>query len=461
MSDEVLIEELRTAMRAEVQDIEVPPGVVAHVLESSHRPRLGLGWLMPAVAIGVAVIVAVVAVTSLTHRSPGSHAASSVPVAARGLASRLAVLRRPQRPSDVLPGWAVRETESLTHNAQVVRGLSRLVGAVDLGADGKAHVYLVVQKPPRFPVHCKRPCRPVLKASLGDDASIAFVGRFREEAAINGPTVAAGGDELAATRHGLTGDARQSTNLWGAVASIVPDGVTRVQWVFTQSGSGSKPLTVWPKVHGNVALAKVPTRRQVFLSSVAWYGAHGRVIASFGASSGPAVRARKFKQALETGLHQRIAPALLKHFAVLGGPHASRGLSFAQVASLIEPNPLGLNTRGERFVVDPSGPAKVFVVPGTQGIALYYLSPIVGQAEDGTSGALDGSLVTEGPRIAGKRTIIGLAPDGNRVVRVLLAHGRSRRVEVVDNVYAATVPASVRTVILKNADGHTVRLRVG
>jgi hypothetical protein len=462
MSDEVLIEELRTAMRAEVDDIEVAPAIVARVLESPPGLRLGLGWLMPALAVGVAVIVAVVAVTSLTHRSAAPQGATSrVPLAARGLAARLAVLRRPQRPADVLPHWAVRETKSLTYSPRIVEGLSRLVGAVNLGPDGRARVYVVVQRPPHSPPHPNHPEPPFLNPRLGDQATIAFVGRFRDEAAINGPAVAAGGETVAATGHGLTADPSQFSELWGAVASIVPDGVARVKWVFGGAGTRTPRLVVRPRVRDNVAIGRVPVLGRT-LTAASWYGSDGQLIASFGRSTGSNQTALKFKRALERSLHQRIAPALLRHFALLTSSRVSGypGLDGTEATALIEPNPLGLNTRRERFVVDPSGAAKVFVVPGSQGIALRYVSPGVGQVEGGTEDALSGSLFVESPTASGQRMMTGLAPDGNRTVTVLLRGGRTRVAPVVNNVYAIVVPASARTVILKNASGRTVHLHL-
>lgn len=180
---------------------------------------------------------------------------------------------------------------------------------------------------------------------------------------------------------------------------------------------------------------------------------------SFGASTGQPL---KFKQAIEASLHQRVDPALTRHFVLLRRSHGrgSPGLTHADVVSLIEPNPLGLNTGKERFVSDRSGPAKVFVIPGSQGIALRWVSPGVGQAEGGTEAALTGSLFVESGRVSGHRTIIGLAPDGNRTVRVLLADGRSRLAQVVDNVYSIVVPVSARAVVLRNASGRTVHVHL-
>jgi len=466
MTDEVLIERIRDAMHAEVEGLQAPAEVVQGVLAVRPGRRLGLSWLTPALAVAVAAIVAVVAVTSLGHRAPASRGTlSPVPVAARRLVSRLAVLRRPQRRPDVLPGWAVQQTESLSHQAKLIAGLSRLVGSVHLGQYGNARVYLVVETPPRFPVHRKRPGAPLLNPRLGDVASIAYVGPFREEAAINGPTVAAGGDQVAATARGLTADPGQVSDLWGAVASIVPDGVTRVKWVFTRLGtaSGLPPITLWPRVRGNVAIGRLAPTLQAYLSSAVWYDPDGRVRESFGSSTGASASVRKFKQALETSGHQPVAPVLIRHFRVLrtaSGHSRAPGLSDAAVASLIEPNPVDLNIYTARFVAYAGTPAKLFVIPGSQGMALRSNGPLVGQATGGLTTALSGSLFIEGAGLSGHRTIDGLAPDGNSAVSVLLPGGGVRTARVLDNVYSITVPADARSVVLQNASGRIVRFRL-
>lgn len=465
MNDELLIQTIRRAMRDEVAELHVPPQILSEVMASPprQRRRAPLGWVMPTLAAAAAVAVSVVAVTSLTHRRlapQGGSAPASIPVAARGLASRLAVLRRPQRPADRLPAWAVRETESLLQNGRVIGGLSRRVGAVHLGQYGSARVYLVVHRPPRFPIHRMHVGPPLLNPRLGDQATIAFVGPFREEAAINGPTVAAGGQQVAATSHGLIGNPGEFSALWGAVASIVPDGVWRVKWVFQTPNGPSRRITVWPHLHANVAIGKLPPRLQFFMRGAVWYGAHGQVIAAFGTSTGPSLKAQNFKRALEASLHQRVDSALLRHFALLrttgrGGPR----LTEADAYGLLEPNPLDLNLRRARFV--DHSPGAAFVVPGRQGMAIRSVRPMVGQAEAGTSVALAGGLFIESPRVADRRTIIGVAPDGNRTVTVLLRGGGRRSARVVDNVYAIVVPPTARTLVIKNSSGRTVRLRIG
>jgi hypothetical protein len=461
MSDELLIDRIRQAMQDETAELRPRSETLQQALASAPRRSLSLNWLMPAMAVGVATLVAVVAVTSLSHRAPATRAVpSGVPVRARGLASRLAVLRRSQRPADVLPAWAVRETESLTLNTPLIGRLSRRVATVHLGQYGRASVYLVVHRPPRFPLHLKRLGPPQLSPRLGDQATIAFVGPFREEAAINDRAVAAGGETVAAHGGELTAGPGQFSELWGAVASIVPDGVKRVKWVFVPVGidSGLPPITVWPKVGDNVAIGHVRPRLQFYLRAAVWYGADGRELQWFGAMTSAPPSAQKFKQALEMSLHDPVAPALLRHFGVLGKPSHSPGLSRTAAASLIEPNPVDLNVARARSVFDRAMRTRLWVIPGTQGMAIRSEGAVVGQGSGGVSVPLSGGLFIESARRSGHRTIIGLAPDGNRVVTALLPSGHRRTAPVKDNFYVIVVPVGTRTLLVRNAAGRMVRV---
>jgi hypothetical protein len=450
MSDELLIERIREAMRAEVADLVVPGDLVARVTARRRMPALG--WLAPALAVAIAALVAVVAVTSLSHRpAPAPAGTASIPRAARGLAAHLAVLRRPQRPADVLPRWAVRETESLTDQARVIGGLSRLVGSVDMGKYGSAKVYLIVQVPPRFPVHRKRPGPPLLSPRLGDAASIAFLGPFREEAAINGPTVAAGGDQVAAIAHGLTADPGQVTRLWGAVASIVPDGVARVTWVFGGAGTGHRQFTVHPRVRDNVAIGRERVNGSPLTSAV-WYARDGRVIGSFGEVSGPAAG---------------IAPLLVKRFGIVRSRPRPAEASAAVSSALSHGNPYGLIAAQARLVSWPQGSGRVtriWVIPGRHGIGLQV-------GDSGAFGAvgllgpatpLTGSMFMQASAGSGLETITGLVPDGYRSATVLLKGGGSNGAPVVDNVYSLTVPSQeAKSLVIRGPKRKAVRYALG
>jgi hypothetical protein len=51
---------------------------------------------------------------------------------------------------------------------------------------------------------------------------------------------------------------------------------------------------------------------------------------------------------------------------------------------------------------------------------------------------------------------VGLVPDGNTSVTVLVAGGARRTAPVVDNVWALTVPSGPATLLVKDAGGHVV-----
>lgn len=456
MSDEVLIERIRTAMRAEVDDVHVRPELLAPVLHSPPRRRLQIGWLMPALAVGVAAVVAVLAVTSLVHRTPQpAPSVTRIPLGARELASQLAVLRRPQTAADRLPPWALRAAGPQLPGGALVAGLSRRVGTVRMGRLGEARVYLVIDAP-------SRSSGWQAYASAGDVAGIAFLEDGPSARRAGQRTVFVGG--LVPSRRTGIDNLADVTGIMGAKAAIVPNGVARVKWVFTPMGrdSGLAPITVWPKLHGNVAIGQVPAGLQDYLSSAVWYGADGRVLRSFGAMTGVPPGVRKFRQALQTSLHDPVAPSLLRNFRVLRMPGHSTSLDRRAVGSLLntEGNALDLNVSKARVVVVPGIGAKIWLIPGTQGVGVFYISQNSGPEEVGIEGILDGMIVFEGSQRAGHRTIVGLAPDADRKVRVLLAGGGVLTAPVINNVYSIVVPSSARRLLIRNPAGHLFRLRI-
>lgn len=72
-----------------------------------------------------------------------------------------------------------------------------------------------------------------------------------------------------------------------ASVGVVPNGVTRVKWELANPGQ-RRPIAVYPRVGGNVAIAPwTPAPRSTslineqLLVGATWYGADGRVIATF------------------------------------------------------------------------------------------------------------------------------------------------------------------------------------
>jgi hypothetical protein len=66
----------------------------------------------------------------------------------------------------------------------------------------------------------------------------------------------------------------------------------------------------------------------------------------------------------------------------------------------------------------------------------------------------DGVIAISGTVTADQQTIIGLVPNGNKTVTLLLSNGARQTVPVVDhNVYEATVPGRVVAIIARNTSG--------
>lgn len=106
---------------------------------------------------------------------------------------------------------------------------------------------------------------------------------------------------LAMPAETLTPQAVLITSL--ATVGVVPDGVTRVKWELDNPGQRT-PITVYPRVHGNVAIAPwTPAPRSTSLINeqlvvgATWYGADGRVLATFSVSTAAVDRAHSPQEA--------------------------------------------------------------------------------------------------------------------------------------------------------------------
>ena len=208
---------------------------------------------------------------------------------------------------------------------------------------------------------------------------------------------------------------------------VVPDGVTRVKWVFGgppgfrgQSASG-RPVIVYPKLENNVAVSRAAG---LGVSSATWYGLGGRVIASYNQQ---AQREAEQTQALAASAREPIAAALVEHQA--------------------------------RFVPYPGTPG-YWVIPGSQGISMAQIRP----HGDGGGGnvpvsmALSGGMITTTCCNPGE-TVWGLVPDGDRTVTVVLAGAAPRTVPVIDNVYSITVTGRITAIIAKDAGGRRITIK--
>jgi hypothetical protein len=117
-----------------------------------------------------------------------------------------------------------------------------------------------------------------------------------------------------------------------------------------------------------------------------------------------------------------------------------------------------VNVSRTRFV--RTGGHGFWIFPGSRGICLSRPSPGVtatcAAADDATT-ATEGGLRGIMPAGPGKSLVYGLAPDGNRFVSIVLVSGKVVHAPVIRNVYAATVHAAIRALIVKTKAGIAVR----
>lgn len=229
---------------------------------AAGAPRRRRGGAV-AVALGVActVAVVVVGVVALGHRAPASQGSTGSGLA--GLEAKLSILRRPQTPAD-----RTYARYSGVGGA-VIAKLARLATTVDT-AEGRARVYLVVRQLPLRPAEAAAKLRSQFATAVAVD----------EHGQVEGETGPVTATTLEPNAVGASGVVIRGIGIErnrGLSVGIVPDGVRRVRWTFTGEDYGildPHPVTVYPEVHGNVAVAPI-RRDQGPLASAVWYGAGG------------------------------------------------------------------------------------------------------------------------------------------------------------------------------------------
>lgn len=418
-------------------------------LGPKRRRRLTPGAVMVTLGAAVAVVVALVALVAGGHRSQ-TVSSAGVPSGARQLVAELAVLRRPQTAADrSLPARLVNAAPA------IIPSLTRLVATEDLGKQ-HTRVYLVVTSP--------QPCRSGGSVPRGGDAVSLIIAtppigtygadftasQLRSFAVTPIPTLATGGREI--------------------VASVVPDGVTRVKWTFPPGHAPADHAqidAISPDTRDNVAVANVLSGERVFIATATWQLADGRVLTSnkerFGSNTCPA-------PSVVLGAHRQIARSLQEDFMIFRSSRLTRSLALSgsykdYFASL---KSLGLNFAEARFVPTSAGlrgAAGVWVVPGGHGLCLMEGTARQYQGGNGictSDASRSTSPQSGGARFSvrdggGRNTYVGLVPDGNPTVAVLLATGAVETVPVVDNVYSFTTRGRAVALIDKNAAGQLVR----
>ena len=304
ITDDQLIDRVRTSMRSATTDVYVPPGLLDGIAPSGRRrPRVpSAGGLFSGLAAVTAVVVAAVAIVLLGHgRTPNIPAVApptAGPTTLIELRTELSVLRRPQRATDRLPAWGVAAEQRVNCSnclnvSKLLARQSRLVTTIELPAtdraDGRgARVYLVLGTVARAWQHgLASGWHQGEKAGRG--LHLSLVGLTTKRSREAQPT------DVLLNYAGLPMPAPALTPRDVLITSrasvgLVPDGVTRVKWELANPGQTS-PVAVFPRVRGNVATAPwTPAPRytslinEQLLVGATWYGPDGRVIARFSVS---------------------------------------------------------------------------------------------------------------------------------------------------------------------------------
>jgi hypothetical protein len=208
----------------------------------------------------------------ISGASAGMPAAQTSQGPSAALTARLAVLRRPQTPPDVLrPGLQLPEEGQRT----LVPALTRLV-ATPAGAS----LYLAVFTPTRGSL-------PLWSPNLGDQVSLVSVTAHGAELTEPVPAVdLSNGNNVAIV---ATGSRRQLGLDYHV--GIVPDGVARVAWTFANV-EGKHRYVVNAQAANNVVV--VPFHSSTpYLLSAAWYAADGAVIPTSDSALRHAISARQ------------------------------------------------------------------------------------------------------------------------------------------------------------------------
>lgn len=304
ITDEQLIESLSRSMKAAAADV-FPPDDLLDGVTPARAPHVRLpsvGGVVATASAALALAVAFIAITSL-GRAPTSPSQRSAPrtqpaLHPRSLAalrSELAILRQPQRPADAIPAWGITAEErqqcsNCLNVATLIPRETRLLTTVQArnpSGPGRTEerVYLVFGKVPRsWGNGLSSGWRQRGPAIEGLHLSLVGLTNPRS------PFAQPANELLNFTDKPMPADllTPRDVMITGlATIGVVPDGVTRVKWELANPGQ-TKPVTVYPRVHGNLAIAPwTPAPRSTsllneqWLIGATWYGPDGHVIASF------------------------------------------------------------------------------------------------------------------------------------------------------------------------------------
>ncbi len=237
-------------------------------------PRPSFGGLVAMLSVAVTIAVAVLALALLGRHHPTTTPAARGPSGLarlernpeiKQLLDHFAILRRPQTAAD--RSWAAGQRSNPKAGGQVIPSLTRLATTID----GK-RIFLTVDRD-------SRPARPGSRsAQYAYVLTVALVaGRNNVSEAPYDPNV--GDYTIMPVPLGLRFGSLSGPSV---AVSIVPDGITKVRWVFRCSPARAAPCggrrteIVNPPLHGNIAAA---VRSDVSAPpTVTWYGSSGKAV---------------------------------------------------------------------------------------------------------------------------------------------------------------------------------------
>ncbi|MEO8967026.1 MAG: hypothetical protein ABI355_05435 [Solirubrobacteraceae bacterium] len=357
-------------------------------------------------AAGVAIAVAVATLMFLGHTPAALEQPAATPAGASALVARLGILRRPQIPADLAlsAGGALN---GLPDYRQIVPSLTRLAVTVATPS-GPVRVYVVVRRPGgtnRYRRALARTGYQAWAVTVRGSGSNATQGLDLTAQGLDRPDVIAFGN--------------------GVDQSLIPDGITRVRWVFSgRSASGQQlrgPVTLSPTIRNNVAAAPaIP--HQGILSSALWYDANGRVVASWRT------------QLLPGSTPIAAIPAdLTRAFAALRRPRTLADRLPTDAGNGIAGYG-GVNPTFSRLVL-ATMTLRLWLVPGAQQSCLVLATPGASEpfgcstnAIAETAGLIRGLTKRNSPS-AGQRWF-GVLPNGTRNARAVSTNGTSVQVPI-------------------------------
>jgi len=303
ITDDQLIERLRGSMSSAAADVSPAPGLLEGISPGRKGFRLpGLAGFAVAFAAVVAVVVAVVAVSLLRHTSASHSVVPAIrvapgPTSLGELRSELAILQQPQRAADKMPAWGIAAEERVNCSnclnvARLIPSETRLLAKIHLPhsdaefGPGPERVYLVIGTiPTTWGNGGMSGWRQLGRAVHGVHLSLVGLTSNRSHHAQPVDELLNYRNHSSMPTQALTPRDVMITTV--ATIGVVPDGVTRVKWELANPGQ-AHAVAIYPRVQDNVAIAPwTPAPRYTALMNeqrligATWYGADGRVIASF------------------------------------------------------------------------------------------------------------------------------------------------------------------------------------